>query len=858
MVESLESADFAIERGLSKFSADLTLNTLDGATFQPKVTADLSKEPMVLSLELGSFLLPVADITSFLPPSIQIPDSIEEIDLTNVAASGPMGKWNDWRIEASTSFKLESLYLETSDVRLDGLDAVVKLVKQGATWEGSGRLDVREAYLPTLPVPARGLTAGQLTFSLGARGGLRASTDWTAQDILGSVFRGSFELGSGGSISLEARSAQFQPQKLGLALAGDWEVAAKLNRTSPTPGGFKLQLDASTQRFTLPGNSVPPAPLSARLVGEIALGESPRWSSAQLMWGKLARLEMTGINWSPPRFSAGRAVLSGDLTALTTLAPELGSNPLVGRWVDPRKWSIDGPVSLVVSPEISLRVDKAQLDSGRGLTGPITFTYSGGDRTWTFVSPTIRLNLRSFIRDSGFGDYPIEGSLLAVADLRGVIPSPGDTNSKWLRTGVINGKIENSNGDIGPPEGRSDPWMGWRGLAGEFEGTWNAEASKLSLNLYARDWIFHTPAGMARRAEDRQLATPARLECLIVKETDLVYEVRYMRALLGENSPIQLDVKGTVTRGRSAWIPELKVRGQADRARPTPIFRGTRIGGSGSLLGEIQGTAAGSWDFNGNLVCDGLLFEKVTTPIILKDVRDTLSIRDVKLDELMSREKWRRSGFKIPSSPDKTGSLNRAFSQSSKTPITLRIGEARIGRTDYRDLKVRGIVQGEILFLNTVEGSFAQGGYPFQATGFTFAVPGAGAGLRLRGRTERIPLNLGVPGFEDRFKLTDEALEVDFYISRTPPHDRVETRFIKLGFPLSQLKSIPGFGNLILGWAPDSLGTDMIVLQRVGDGDWNAINPFKLPDAGEIPDYLRNLPAGFFKGVGEGIRDVFR
>jgi hypothetical protein len=838
-----------------------------------EIHVDPTAKPWNLSVSLDSLAVPLEDITAFLPETWEIPPATGTCQIHKLKASGPMGHWKDWSVEARLTLDFDDLEVSQYEAQVSGLKLELDTKGKWSDWTGTASVIAKEVDTAAFPEPLLGLSARDLDVSVSlAKQSFSLSGPWAVDQAFGSAWSGIFACDSGGAWRLEGKTKALNPAAFKMDLEGTWQAAFKSEgdlkmETRPT-----LDLSLSSKAFRWGRYDLSSRPVTVHLTGNLPTGEKKEWDSAEISWGEGLHVGANHATWSGGRLDVRETTFTGDLVALSELFPQIKVNPRYGRWVNPRNWKIEGGISLTLAPSFAIRIEEGRIDSGKGIEGPIAFEYFGETGKWAFRSPTLRFDIRDLLEEMGLSQFDMQGVMQAKADLAGRIPPKGtDVGwTGWIQSGAITGKVEDCSGKIWSFEGSRDgnpPWFGWRGLNGTFEVQWSAASTRVSTALFAKQWIFYTRTVPTAREYPQELATPARLNLLLSRIPGEPYELKDLAIYLGDVSPIELSASGTIDKRENGWFPDLVVRGKADHADPTPVFRGVKLGGTGGLLGEVHGNELGNWVFQGNLDCNHVLFEELTVPVVLKDVRDRFYLEDIHLDELVSGKRWRSFRHVFPPDPDEEDSLAKAFDQSAQTRVNLRIGEALIGESRYADLDVRTIMIRDVLHMNTVEGKFAEGDYPFKMTGFVFFVPGVGSGWRVRGETDRVPLSVGVPGLFPRIGLAREALSVTFYISRTPPKDRIQTRFVTLGFPIGALKDIPGVGPLLFGWTPDTLGSQVMIVQKVGDGPWNVLNPFKLPDAPEIPRYFfQKLPksilgqigdkmTNFSRGAGEAIKE---
>jgi hypothetical protein len=845
------------EKGSGKTKWRIDVEDYRGRKQGLDLEADLKKRPIDLSVSLSSFWVDLNQATGFLPESLHIPSTTGECHVLKLSGMGPLGKWEDWSLEGKALLELPQgeipgVGCEFERLRLD-LDAKGKAF----AWQGSASVTAARLELEQFEEPILGLTARDLEFSANLEtGSFQANGPWSVEKALGTAFSGKAHYQSQGPFQLHAETKSLDPQVFSLNVEGTWAAALDLegNLAKEDPPHFEAAFTSKDFRYGR-------YDFSSRLVHLKLDGtfpaSGPSIQTADLKWGDALHAGMEQLAWNGSRLDIGKTTFTGDLVVLSEFLPSLEVNPRFGKWVHPRDWSISGGISLTFQPDISIRIPKGEIDSGRGIKGPVFFEYSGADSSWSFRSPTLRFDIHELLQELDLSRYDIDGVFFASLDLHGKLPKPGAPKGIGITSGILNGEIKDSNGQGAGLLGAIDkepPWFGWKDLNGDFQVTWGPDNSRIQSSLAAGQWFFFTRATALSSAQfPPALSAPARLNLLMVRKRKDPWDLQNFLLLLGESSPIEIKARGTLEEKNGAWVPDLRVQGEGNGSPMTPVFRGIRIGGTGVLTGKITGNEIGNWVFDGNLECSGVRFEQVTVPLVLENVRNTFYLRDVRLDEIASGTRWKKRRHTFPPDPDQPDSLARAFEQSRGTDAILAIEQARVGESRYMDISARAIIIGEVLHLNTIEGRIADGEYSFQSTGFAFLVPGLGSGWRILGQTGRVPLAIAVPGLFKRVGLSDEALEVTYYLTRTPPKDPVQTRFLRLGFPIGKIKDIPALGPLLFGWTPDSLGSQFLIVQKVGQGDWGLVNPFKLPAGSELPRFLFDeMPKGLIQGLEHG------
>jgi len=845
----------------------LAITDAYGSRYNCDLAINSSHWPWSVTASVGSFVVAYEDLASLFEAR-GLPPARGDIDIRSIRGSGRPGDWSSWILDIDAKASLDGLTLPQTGHRLSGLQADLKTRGSGKNWTGKLSLTAQKVEGAPLKGSLTGLSLNGLDFAISANG-IDLKGPYSVREILGGSWTGTVDYSNKGDYHLTGKSGQVNLSPFQSSLSGSCEAVFDLKGNLVDSSDPKLNLDLSSRNFRWDKYDLSARPLNVQLAGTIEGGRRPRWSSSEVRWGTVLHLGMKNCVLNEDLLRIETASLSGDLGVLQELIPGIKISSSVQKWINPGNWTIDGGIVITLRPVFSLSIEKGTMDTGRGIKGPIEFTYNADTSLWRFRSPTLYFDLAKLLQEYQVKPVQAEGTVTVNLSLEGKIPARDQTGN-WLQSGTIQGKLESSTGRIRSPflqPAAQTPWFSWKDLGGPFEVRISSTSRRLTGSLSARQWIFFTIPSQYNSNYQKTLETSATLSLTVTETPGEPYQLQELKISLGDSNPIRILAYGTITKNPVGWTPDLKVKGEADGAGVTPVFRGIQLGGTGVFIGGIKGNKSGNWILDGNLTCSGLRFEQVASPVILRSVRGQFYLRDVYLDEILSRDRWVKRKHVFPSSPDQTDSLDKAFRQSASTRANLQIEAARVGSTLYENLTVRTILIGETLYLNTIEGFFPEGDYPFRATGFVFLIPGRGAGWRLRGETERVPLSLGVPGLFDKMRFEEDLVDVTFYLTRTPPGEKVQTRYLSLGFPIGRLKGIPAVGGLLFGWTPDSLNSTDLVVQKVGEGDWQLLNPFQLPEATAIPKFiLMDLPKGVFdrfqrggkgllQGVGEGLED---
>ncbi|MCG3198076.1 MAG: hypothetical protein GHCLOJNM_02570 [bacterium] len=850
------------------------LETVQGHAYDLALEVDPTTVPWSASASLTDITLPVEEALGYLPLGEEVPSVTGELQVKRLSASGRIGEWDRWRFGVNASTRIDDLYVPPLDRYLAGLTLDLALEGTLEEWAGTVSGSIEQIDARPIPDPLRGFsTQGfEVNVSLPKKR-FSIKGPWSLDDAVGSAVSGTLDYKSSGALRLEGRIKGLNLVRLHTSLGGKGEVFFDLagNVLEETP--FALSARMSSGSLIWGSQDLSQHTAEVRATARASKEGKLEWTHVETRWGRALEVELSDLHAGADKLEVGRATLSGDLAALSQFAPSPASNKEVWKWIHPRDWSLDGGIEITLLPALGIHARNAEFDTGRGLKGPISFSYASDTREWTFRSPVLRFALDQAVKGLAMGRLDIEGDLLASLDLSGRVPQEGKPGP-WIMSGILNGEIKGANGLVLGPGGKApgEPaWCSWRDLNGTIEARWaEGEITRLQASLFAKRWVFFTRHPMHDRPYPESLPTQASLEILVTKNPGQPYTVRDGKVVLGDVSPIVVELRGTVDQRGGDWLAELDVRGTGNGASATPVFRGVRMGGTGTLLGKLTSEPGGRVIFNGDLHCTGLDFEQVAVPVLLKNCRGVFYLRDVRLDELLDPTRFERVRRSPPLERDQPEALSEAFERSKKSPVNLEISHATVGLGRYSELSLRTIVQGEVLYLNTAEGVFAEGGYPLRFTGFVYAHPGMGPVWSIRGLTERVPLTIAVPGLFDSVGISERALRVDFYLVRKPPGPSIQTRLIELDFPIGRLRDLPGIGRLLFRWTPDSLGVQTLIVQKVDNGDWRIINPFEIPEGSEIPSFLflevpkrifapiRDKGKDFLEGVGGGIRSFIR
>ncbi len=840
-------------------------------SYSERYTCDLgintSHWPWSVTASLGPFVVAYQDIAPLFMAK-NLPPAIGEIDVQQLLGSGRLGDWKNWNLNLQAKASFESLTIPKTGHQFHGLTIEAGMEGKINNWTGKASLVSQRTEGAPLTQPLRGLSLQDMEFAL-SEGGIEIKGPYAVEEVMGSAWSGNLAYTPKGDYRLDGTSKKLDLSPFNTNMTGVSEATFDLQGNIFDNSDPQLGLKLSSKSFRWGKYDFSARPLVVQLAGKIVEGRNPRWSSADITWGTALQVGMRDCELKGDRLGIGGASLSGDMRALQELIPGLQISPSFQEWVNPKDWRLDGGIAVTLKPSFSLSIEEGIIDTGRGIKGPIEFVYQADTSQWTFRSPTLHFDLAKLLKEYKIDPVQAEGSVTLNLSLVGRIPV-GNNTTDWIQSGTINGRLASPTGQIRnpfPQPAGQPAWFTWKDLSGPFEVQINSKSRRLTGSLSANKWVFITIPPSYKTNYQKTLETQAKIGLTISSMPGEAYRVQELNVVLGDSTPVRILSQGTITKTPEGWSPDLKVKGEVDGGGVTPVYRGVQIGGTGVFVGDIKGNKRGNWILDGDLECSGLRFEQVAIPVVLTNVRGTFYLRDVYLDEILSRNRWLKRKHEFPPNPDQPDSLDKAFGHSGSPNPTLTISAARIGSSLYRALSLRTILIGETLYLNTVMGSFSEGDYPLRATGFVFYVPGRGAGWRVRGETRRVPLSLGVPGMFDKMIFREELVDVTFYLTRTPPGDKVQTRYLSLGFPIGRLRDIPAVGSLLFGWTPDSLNSTDLIVQKVGEGDWQLLNPFQLPEATAIPKFiLMDLPRGvfervqrggrgFLQGVGEGIED---
>ena len=795
-LSDLASIDFSGELPLSKGeSAEWTFRCedLDGKEYGVDVDVDSSEDPWNLNVSLSPIEIPLDQVLSYAPSEWLPIIEDGECNLLEFKASGSWGDWEDWQTAMKLSLGVGELRTASRGRLLRGGKLVLEGNGTWPDWKGNASLIADEVTVGGLSKPLSGIEATALTFSLSVeKKSLDVSGPWKIAEGPGGASSGALSFSTGKGYRVQGKSDDLDLASLGYALEGKWSGEFTVQGDSRFEMFPSVTAGIECKSFRRGKFDFSARPVSIGLKGYPQSDGSFSLEDLSVAWGEAFQLEMSDCQLGADRFRVGDAELTGDLQTLSELVAKDNRKAWWWKWIDPKGWKIKGGFNGRFAPTLSFETESARLDTGKGQGGSISFAYSGETSKWTFQSWPLDFDLRDLVSEFGIPRLQISGRTTIQAGLEGRVSGEDFLGGGW--SARIQSKIRDSEGRVrgpGTAGSQGESLFGWKGLSGSIGIDWDTRTKKITTDLSCQDWVWFTKPPAIAKEYTQYLWTPGvRLKSLVTQESNNEYAIREFVFSQGEDAPINLSLSGSVKKQGSRWIPDLKVQMEGHRAKPTPVFRAVQLGGSGVFVGTVRGNARGNWVLDGDLACDGISFEFVVGPVILEDVRGKFPIQDVRLDELVSEERWRSREHASPKPPVTTNAVTRAFEVSRSAATNISISHATFGDTRYRQLDARTHLVGEHLYLNTLLGYFPQGDYPFYATGFLSFRPRRGAGWRIRGETNRVPLHVAVPGFGG-IGLDHDAVAVDFYLYRNPIERNIETRYISIEIPVGQLKEDP-------------------------------------------------------------------
>lgn len=844
----------------------------DGVKYGADVKVDPAQTPWNIALTCSPFEIPVERLAVW-SQSNWAPDLPEggTCRLLKLNGYGRWGAWDSWNVETKIALQAPSLTIPEFGREFKGTDLILDAAGNLDNAKGTLSLTIEEIPYPPLTKPVQGFRARDLDFAYSlSRNEWKVSGPWSVQSAPGGAYAGTLSVSSAEGYRLRAENKDVEWTDWEVPLTGTWAGVVNLSGNPFSESPPSVEMDLTGSDVFLGGVDFSRRDVQVHLEGKANFGAGPSFDLFTFAWGQAFQVTMRDFYWDSQRFKANLATLTGDLLVLSEFFPGVSVNPRVGKWINPKEWKVTGGFEVIHKPNLEIRTQEATLDTGRGQGGPFSFSYSDSSKTWSFESPTLQMGLDDLVREMAIPGVQAQGAVQVSANLTGRIPSARLGQSGSLVTAMVRANLTDSIGLYSRPDrhsGQVEPILGWDGLQGSFEVDWSSASRRIQTRLSSRDLIWYTksPATPAASYPQSLSTNGASLSLTAVRGAPGDYHVDEFIFRQGEDSPVVMTLTGPVQKRGSFWTPDFKVRIAGDRAQVTPVFRGWQLGGTGTFLGTVKGDNQGKWVLNGEVDCRNAFFEFVVGPAQMEGIEGTFYFRDVLLDEAIGYNRWiKRNVGEPPTQPD---SLTRAFEGGGVEP-NIRAKSAQFGEMRLSNLTGATFLRRDAIYVNRLEGHFAQGGHPLRMTGFVFFQPGVGVGWRMRAGTSRVPMVVAIPGIGD-VGLDYDAIDVDIYSTKNPGTEFIETRHLMLGVPIGQLKNIPGIGETLFGWTPDVLGSRTLIIRRVGHGPWETLNPLSPADVIHLPNFfLQNLPDGvldqmqqkgtqFFRGIGSGFRDTF-
>ncbi len=876
-LSSLASIDFSGNLPTDYISPthwDLVFRFKTGMEYALRVEVDPGKTPWNLKLDFSPLDFDLSWLVPFIPDKLGISGLKGTSRIESATLSGPMGDWDKWEAKIRASAEVSNADMNLIDRTLTGVKMDLDLLGTKRVWKGTSSIEVATVNTDVVEGGLRGFRSQDLQFSyspIESQGDL--SGTWTAQDIFGSAYTGTVALSSREGYKVDAVTTNLNWAELPYELGGSWK--AKIHIEDPSfevfDPVFRVTLDGS--EFQIGGMDLSSRPVSLSFDGRVIReGTHVTFDEVGIGWGDSLALELYQTEWDGRQLHAREASLTGDLLILSELIPGFRIDPRIEQFIHPKDWKIRGGIRIQTTPFLTIDIEEGRIDSGKGINGPIGFSYSQGERKWALQAPTLQLNLAELAREMNLPQIEIKGNMTVQADFAGSIPLSGETSQAWLSRAYFDGTVSNCNGRFNRlrPDGKLDQHLfGWVGAAGQVSLDWNSVTRAIQSTINMEDFVWYSKPGVTDRPFPQTLRSGGgRLNLNIDQKGENEYDVKKLVMAFGKQDPIELGVSGKVNQSGGSWTPNLSLRIQGNNSPETAVFRGVTLKGSGVFLGKIRGNSRGNWILDGKATLDDLSFEHIVAPVILANARGTFEVVGFPLDEYASESRWNARPHRSISEFRGHDIVNEAFTRMGGTPPNLVVSRMTIGTTRFDQVALRVVREGEFLYMNTASGKFSEGGFPVRMTGYFFFHPRHGVAYRVAGYTQRAPLAMAIP-LVGNVGLDLQAVEVRFFITQDLYQEEVQTRYINLGIPIFDLKSIPGLGPSLFNWTPDHLQSKEIIVRQVGDGEWTVLNPVTLGDAIEIPEFiLRDIPtqslqktrdigADLIDGFGQGVRDIF-
>lgn len=816
--------------------------------------------------------LSLADWEAFVPEITPVVLSEEtSLDVLECELLLPAQTPADWQLKARTRLTVPSMSMAGDSLSVTGIVCHSDLVVNAKQLQGAIDLTAKTASSNLFAQPLEGFSARGMNVEYDFRDRFYSLQGRYRVDRLGrGPVDGDLTLNSRQGYRVRLNSANLDPSEWLSNLAGEWktEIVVEGNLSSNWYPSFAL--DLTGRRVSWGKHDLTRRLLSLSANGKWNPTDGIAIDKIQWGWGKAFEGVFERLTLSSQAFFADYFMLKGDVLVIREFLPDVVPNPRLGRWVEQRQWSISGALEYQYAPAQSLRISNGKIEGSSNLHGPFNLVWEseqGGH--WRFQSPQVTLPLDFLPEVAATEQFELNGQTVFVLDLVGTFDTAHSPVFSIL-SGNIKGEISDCDGMVFSflvPD-RKQAVCSWENLAGQYQLDWRDGQQTLSCSIQTEDWTWHTKPPYTPKPHPKELDLyKATLDLDLVRSGGHLLQIKKCDASLGRGEVVELSLDGTIDQTRSGdWNPDLQVRIDCRGNSVVSLFRGIKVMGNATLQGKITGNNTGNWLVDANLDCNGFSFEQVVAPVVFHNVRGTMYLRDVALDERFSLERFEKRPHPLPPSLGEFDSLSRAFDQSSKTPVNLVADEMLIGSFEGRNVALRTIWIGDILYFNTMEGNLRtnqmQSYYDVKLTGFAYFHPLYGPGWEYVAAVDHIPLSDALP-LRDSAQIPISPVRVRQFSKRKPPQDSYEVREVILNSPVRVLRGVPALGPLMNDLTSDLLDSSKLVFERRGDGNWRVLNPVRVDDLGQLPRFLvEDFPQRVFDGstktgqrVFDGIRD---
>ena len=632
-LSNLESVGFSGELPTDHISPtawDFAFHLRNGMVYPLKLEVDPGRQPWELKVDLSPLELDLALMSAFIPTPWGIPQAPGTVRLEKATLSGPIGKWKDWQAKVQATAESPQVELSMINRTLTGVKLDLDFLATGSLWKGTSKIEVDRVATDVVKGGFQGFRSPQLDFTYSTvDGSAEFSGPWTAQDIYGSPYTGSFALSSKEGYRVDAETSNLNWSELPYQLDGNWK--AKIRLEDKSFQGFDPDFEISLEgtEFQIGEMDLSSRPISLKFDGNVSReGTQITFDQVGIRWGESLELDLFQTEWDGNRLHAREASLSGDLKILSGLVPGFRIDPRIERFIHPQGWKIQGGILIQTDPFLLIEVQQGQIETGKGIKGPdwLQVFPRGSHLVFSGADPAARPDrTRKGSESSPSRDQRGDE---AQARFSGRIPRSGETSQVWITRAVFDGTLLNCNGrfDRLRPDGKLDQHLfGWAGANGRISLDWNSASRRVESTLQMDDFIWYSRPGVTDRPFRQTLRSGgARLSVSAEQDGESRYEIKKLLMAWGKQNPVEMGISGSVMRSGGAWTPDLDLRIQGNRSPETAVFRGVILKGSGVFLGKIRGNARGNWVLDGKASLDDLSFEHIVAPVILSGARGTL------------------------------------------------------------------------------------------------------------------------------------------------------------------------------------------------------------------------------------------